>query len=366
MNKTRPILIIFVVLLLSLFPNISISAPSNQIRLIFATHLPDTNDKSVQMKYFQKLVTERTGGKVSFRNYYSETLGKASELLALNSKGGCDLAFLIASYYPADFRLLSLVNIIFQTEKIDAQQKAVLELFQKFPAFGNELETKNLKPLIITPSDISIIGLNKRLDTPADLKGLRIRAGSWTTNAVKAWGGVPVSMSSSDMYEALQRRIIDGFTQQPLSAAATQGLHEVCKNFVDVGIGLYSTGFFTINKNKWAQLPDDVRKIMEKAAQETMEIVPQTAMDISRKFIPKILAAGVQIYRVSPQAMKEFQEARKGVEEAWVAQVTARGKGVDEKNARAALAEMKTLIRKFEVGSKFKTAFDIYEKEFKK
>ena len=75
---------------------------------------------------------------------------------------------------------------------------------------------------------------------PGDLRGLRIRtAGHVEGEMVKSLGGAPVSMSSAELYEALERGTIDGMVSY-LGTIVSRGLEDVVKYATRAHFGAYS------------------------------------------------------------------------------------------------------------------------------
>ena len=84
------------------------------------------------------------------------------------------------------------------------------------------------------------------LAKPDDFKGLKIRAFSkGSADTIKALGGVPVVMSSSEMYMALQRGTVDGATTG-MPAAVSRKIYEVQKYMT---LANYTTAQFFVQGN---------------------------------------------------------------------------------------------------------------------
>jgi tripartite ATP-independent transporter DctP family solute receptor len=104
----------------------------------------------------------------------------------------------------------------------------------------------------------------KVITSPEDLKNFKIRVPTspMLLSLFKSLGASPVSMNVSELYTALQTKIVDG-QENPLSIIATRNFNEVQKycattnhvwdNFVQV-----------VNANSWKSLPADVQAIVTK------------------------------------------------------------------------------------------------------
>ena len=106
---------------------------------------------------------------------------------------------------------------------------------------------------------------SKPIKLPGDIKGLRLRAfGVDTSMLIRDLGGSPVSMSSQEMYQAVQRGTIDGFITGPTSVHSRK-LYEVAKHGTAVGIQ-YLSFPATVNLKWWNSLPPEVKAAIEKAS----------------------------------------------------------------------------------------------------
>jgi C4-dicarboxylate-binding protein DctP len=96
------------------------------------------------------------------------------------------------------------------------------------------------------------------INTPADMKGMRMRAfGVDTSQLLKAVGASPVSMSSQEMFQAVQRGVIDGFITGPTSVYARK-LYEGVGHGTSLDINYLS--FLAAANLEWLNgLPADTR-----------------------------------------------------------------------------------------------------------
>jgi TRAP-type transport system periplasmic protein len=90
------------------------------------------------------------------------------------------------------------------------------------------------------------------------MKGLKIRIpGGPPTEMIKALGAVPAPIPMPDMYQALDKGVVDGMGV-PWEAVQGFRLYEVAKYYTMIST---VTPYFSLcaNKQKWASLPNDVK-----------------------------------------------------------------------------------------------------------
>ena len=108
----------------------------------------------------------------------------------------------------------------------------------------------------------------KPIKSIADFKGKRIRTYGFAYPAlVQALGGTPVSMSSSDGYEALQRGILDC---SPIGPSLAHGwkYDEVAKYYIDVPIGASFGHMIAMNLKSYNALDAQTKSIIDGLGRE--------------------------------------------------------------------------------------------------
>jgi TRAP-type transport system periplasmic protein len=100
------------------------------------------------------------------------------------------------------------------------------------------------------------------INTPDDLKGFKIRvpvSPQWTS-LFKAFGAAPTSINFSEVYSALQTKIVDG-QENALQLIDIAKLYEVQK-YVSITNHMWDGFFFLINGRAWAKLPPALQEVV--------------------------------------------------------------------------------------------------------
>ncbi|SHI07666.1 TRAP transporter substrate-binding protein [Pollutimonas bauzanensis] len=157
---------------------------------------------------------------------------------------------------------------------------------------------------------------SKPIALPADLKGLRMRAfGVDTSMLIRDLGGSPVSLSSQEMYQAVQRGTIDGFITGPTSVYSRK-LYEVTKHGTDIGIN-YLSFMATANLEWWNKLPDDTRKAVAAASDIAQTTARERAKEDDRIAKQHLKELGVSVSELSPEQRQQWVDASKGLYDAY-------------------------------------------------
>lgn len=104
----------------------------------------------------------------------------------------------------------------------------------------------------------------KPIEAPDDLKNLKIRVpvGALWTSMFKAFGSAPASINFSEIYSALQTRVVDA-QETPLALIYTANIFEVQK-YCSLTNHMWDGYFCVANKRAWEALPEDIRAIASK------------------------------------------------------------------------------------------------------
>jgi len=144
----------------------------------------------------------------------------------------------------------------------------------------------------------------KKVTSLDQLKGLRIRTSAMYVDFLKALGTTPIATKPGDVYQALERGVVDGF-MWPLFTIRSWGWHEVTKYVV--GPGFYKVSHpLLVNANKWDQIPKHIQAVLMEALRlEVIVIDSRTAEEITNEY--KLLKkAGLEIIEFSRTDTKKY------------------------------------------------------------
>ncbi len=120
-------------------------------------------------------------------------------------------------------------------------------------------------PLGFTPPEQT--WTNKPIETLADIEGLKIRAAGLSTDLWEALGASPVLLPGGEVVPSLQRGVVDAVEFTFPSMDVPLGLPDVATHVYGPPLHMGANMFqLIINPEKWAELPDDLKSIVENAA----------------------------------------------------------------------------------------------------
>lgn len=316
-----------VVLAAGILPSTTLAAP--EYKLTFSTYWPTTyNYLYDPIVSFAKKVKERSNGRVEVEIFHSAQLFGGKEELGALERGDIDLASPLDTYNTGLIPALGISSMPFMWPNPDAIQKTLdAGLFNL--GINQALEKRNVKVLnVAAGGPYQIYGKGFSVRKPADLKGKKIAvSGTAASKAMELIGAAPTSMSSSDLYVALQRGTIDA-TSRPLLTGIGRKLYEVLDNVTIVNMSYFTT-FLAINMKTWNKLPPDLQKVVQDAANERsaeqVKMLNQYLADAK----PLFEKNGVNYYVAPAGELKAFKDVVAPVYDWWKSQVPDAQKYID-------------------------------------
>jgi TRAP-type transport system periplasmic protein len=230
----------------------------------YANNLPDSHPMNVRAREMAAAIKTETNGRFDLQVFPNNQLGSDTDVLSQIRSGGVEFftlsGLILSTLVPA----ASINGIGFAFPDYDTVWKAMdgglgayvrgeikksgLEVMEKIWDNGFRQTTSSTKPI----------------NGPEDFKGFKIRvpvSPLWTS-MFKAFDAAPASINFSEVYSALQTKIVEG-QENPLAIIATAKLYEVQK-YCSLTNHMWDGFWFLANRRAWEKLPEDVRTIVAK------------------------------------------------------------------------------------------------------
>jgi TRAP-type C4-dicarboxylate transport system substrate-binding protein len=254
----------------------------------------------IGIEYFEKRLTERTGGKITFQNFWGGSLVTAGEMLDAFQKRVVDMG--MGSWFWSPGKLpLGTFEFAFPFRPTDPQLCVTVkrQMWDSFPSLQKELTNYNIRHLFFFPTLSYELMSNKPIKTLEDMKGKKIAVMSAeTARWVEAVGAVPIHMPGPEKYVALQRGTIDGQIIA-MDVAADLKHHEVCKYYTSADIGASAPGAGWMNLGVYNSFSQELRELIDELAIETEKYNIELLMERTAGYIDIFKKAGVTFYTIS-------------------------------------------------------------------
>ncbi len=241
-----------------------VRAQSAEFTYKYANNLPVTHPLNVRAKEAADRIKQETNGRVEIQIFPNNQLGADTDVLSQLRSGGVEF--------------FTLSPLILSTLVPNASVSGIGFAFPNYAAvwkamdgdLGTYVRGQIAKSNLVVMDKIwdngfrQITSSNKPIQSPADLKGFKIRvpvSPLWTS-MFTALESAPTSINFAEVYTALQTKAVDG-QENPLAIISTAKLYEVQK-YCSMTNHMWDGFWFLANRRAWERLPEDLRAIVAK------------------------------------------------------------------------------------------------------
>jgi len=159
---------------------------------------------------------------------------------------------------------------------------------------------------------------NRRIASPADLKGLRIRTlpSALEQEMVRELGASPTSLPWSEVYYALSAGLLDG-TKNSVQDVVGMKLHEHIR-FLFVDRHSYMGAMWWYSEKQWRALPDDLKPMVAEGFHTLARATREAAASREAPALQAFAAAGGVVDVATPVQRAEFRAATSGLRDWYV------------------------------------------------
>ena len=292
-----------------------------KIKLKLGTFQSATSSMVVEtLEPFMERVTEMTDGQVEFEFYPAEQLGKAADTYDLTANGVMDIGLYLAPYSPSEMPISSSIPAmpgIYTTAYQGSM--AYHKMSKESPILETDFLNGGVRPIFTFASiQGELLTKGKEIKVPKDLTGLKIRpSGEIARKVVADLGGTSVNMAIPELYEGLERNVIDAIHLYAVSAQ-DNGLDELVK-FGTEGLTLGGAiSGLIINEKKFQSLPKDVQEVLIQVGDEFTESNATYYDELNSAAVQEYRDAGVNIHTLSEDEKDQWQKVYDKVIEEWL------------------------------------------------
>jgi TRAP-type transport system periplasmic protein len=243
-------------------PWIARAAP--EFSLKYANNVPVTHPLNVRAKEAMDRIKEQTNGRVEIEIFPNNQLGSDTDMLSQLRSGAIEFFTLSGLILSTLVPVAAINGIGFAWSSYD----------QVWPAMdgglGAYIRAQITKAGLHAMEQAwdngfrQITSSTRPIKTPDDLKGFKIRVPPsplWTS-MFKAFDAAPTSINFSEVYSALQTKVVEG-QENPLAVIFFAKLYEVQK-YLSQTNHMWDGFWFLANGKAWQGLPADLRDVITK------------------------------------------------------------------------------------------------------
>jgi TRAP-type transport system periplasmic protein len=271
---------------------------------------PPNNHQTIALEEFAAKVKQMTGGELEIIVNSGGALGfKGPELLKSVRDGLVPLSDMLISGVAGDEALFNVVTLPFLCRNLE--EARILNDIAR-PYFDKAAEKWNQKILYISPWPGAGLWTTKKVQSVADMKGLKTR--TYDKNGalvVEATGGTPYALPFSEVYSSLATGLIDSvITSTPTAVDAK--FWEVLRFYEPLNITI-ATNMVNVNLKAFNRLDEKTRKALLDAAKEMEASVWEQvgALDKEKESISN--KNGIETVPVSNELMNALTDITKDI-----------------------------------------------------
>jgi TRAP-type C4-dicarboxylate transport system substrate-binding protein len=300
--------------------------------------VPPSHPLQKAMEDWGSSIEKASNGTIKFKVFPAQQLGKAFDHYDMARDGIADVTYINPGYQPGRFPLIAAGELPFLVGDAKGGTAALDAWYRKYAA----AEMKDVKFCLAFVHDPGAFHANKKIVSPADIKGMKIRPAHATiAEMVTQLGGTNVQASAPEVRDVLEKGVADAVTF-PWGSVLLFGIDKVTKFHMDVP--LYTTTFvWVMNKDKYAAMSVGQKKVIDDhCTNEWARRVadPWTEFELAgRDKLRK--EPGHDVYAISPAELDQWRKATEPLQTSWAAKVRKVGGDPD-----AAMKELKEALAK--------------------
>ncbi len=238
--------------------------PAQNFELSYSIFFPPTHVQCIAATNWAQDIEKRTGGRIKIKVYPAGSLTKADQCFEGVVNGISDIGMSCFAYTPGRFPLLEGLDLPVGYPNGAVATRIANDMVRKY----KPQELGGVEVLYVHAHGPGILASKKPVKSLEDLKGLKVRATGLSKSIADKLGATPVAMPQPETYEALSKGVVEA-TLCPIETLKGWKQGEAIQYVVDsTAIGYTTAMFVVMNKDKWAKLPADLRKIVAEVSQE--------------------------------------------------------------------------------------------------
>jgi TRAP-type transport system periplasmic protein len=313
---------------------LSARGTSEGIDLIISHPFPARHvQHRLMLEPFKKELEEKSKGRIKVTIHPGGALAPAPAHYENIVAGAFDIGWTLQGYTPGRFPLSAIVEMPFLWSSAQEATRVFWQLFEELPALQNEY--RDVKVLTTWTHDLGqLYTTSKPVRTLEDLRGLKIRApGPVQTSMLRALGAVPLNMPASEIYDALERGVVDGLVIG-LSAIKGFRLEQLVKH-ATLAKFYVATMIVAMNQQSYKKLSGEDRALIDSLTGRRMAMLgAKNYDDEAEDGLDALKKVKASIYQLTPAETEKWKQATGQMSKEWIKEMESKrlpGKQVYDK-----------------------------------
>lgn len=271
----------------------------------------DKHPKGIAASLLEQRVNDEMNGKACMEVFPNSTLYDDNKVLEALLQGDVQLAAPSLSKFEAFTKKYRLFDLPFMFKDIQA-----VDAFQASDAgqsMKDAMQRRGLQGLAFWHNGMKQMSANVPLIAPTDANGLRFRVQSSDVLVaqMEAIGGSPQKMAFSEVYGALQQKVVDG-QENTWSNIYGKKFFEVQDGITETNHGIID--YMVVTSVEWLDsLEPDVRDQFVTILREVTETRNSESFKVNQEARQAVIEAGGVVRELTPEQRQAWVDAMKPV-----------------------------------------------------
>jgi len=288
---------------------------------------------------FMEAVEKRSDGRVAFEYFPSDGLVAADDIPEAITSGTADMGNLI--YIGNLNPLLYVVQLpgLFS----DAETAKASQAFSEFVA-NNEPTQQSFEELKMVPlfcftvTNYQLEFADAGVSTLEQVEGRQVRSGGAVLPySVQALGGTPSDISGNEIYDALNRGVIDSVSLSVPSVKGYAFIEVIKSAIINADLGGFPV-CYGMGREQFDSMPEELQQIMREEGEKIVTAAPTALMQEVESDLQDWEDQGIELAEIDES---KRTAALQGVEQQWLQDLQDN----DVTDPAAAIEQWKTLLR---------------------
>ncbi len=307
-------------------------AQDKTIELKLAHWVPPAHPLQKAMEEWGASIEKASNGTIKYKVFPAQQLGKAPDHYDMARDGIADVTYINPGYQPGRFPVIAAGELPFLMTNAKGGSAALDTWYRQFAA----AEMKDVKFCLAFVHDPGALHSKKKVSSPSEIKGMKIRPAHATMAAfMTSLGATNAFGSAPEAREMLEKGVADAITF-PWGSILLFKIDQVTKFHMDVP--LYATTFaWVMNKAVYDQMSAGQKKVIDDHCSPEWALkVAAPWADYEAAGRDKLRKAeGHEVYKITDAQLAEWRKAAEPLAAKWAE--GAKKAGIDTDKALAGL-----------------------------
>jgi TRAP-type transport system periplasmic protein len=279
----------------------------------------------LMLEPLKKDLEEKSKGRIKVTIHPGGALAPAPAHYENIVAGAFDIGWTLQGYTPGRFPLSGIIEMPFQWSSAQEATGVFWQMFEEVPGLQNEY--RDVKVLAIWTHDLGqLYTTAKPVRTLEDLRGLKMRApGPVQVSMLRALGAVPVTMPAGEVYDALERGVVDGLVIGG-SAIKSYRLEQLVKH-ATLTNSYVAAMIVAMNLQSYKKLSAEDRALLDSLTGKRMAMLgAKNYDDEADDGMDALKKAKASIYQLSPGEMERWKHATAQMPKEWLKEMESKGR----------------------------------------